>query len=696
MKIAVMLTAVDNMSAVVQNATDKASNALKNMTDLAKGQMMLDVGGEVLSWTKGVVKESAKYEETMNKMRANMLDSNNNINELMVDKIGDEAQRLSSIYANSSTAYMEMFNTFKTNRIKPEDVLGGIGEATAQLADYFERMDPAKVASFISGMKNDFGVQNNEMIKLADLMARMKGAGVGMTGEETVLNMQDAMAKASLGLSNLGLQGFEQTKQLAVAMGYFISRKMSAATVGTSFNRMELTISNPDKLKVIEDTAKQFGVTMNLMENGKFIGWQRLIGEFEKLHSLSVAQISQIMQPFGGQRGVTEAMAEFLANHGADSYQEYLNSVDNQASLPEKLAVIMKGTNYRLDVLNTNLSTLNANLGHDSNSLIGKIVGKLDDFTAWLSKFTKEHTTTSNVVVGGGMIAGSVLGLAGLWALMKWYWKVALEVVFNFIKPRILGFFENLGWLLVRGFQLLFGTLGGFITSTLAALGGLAYWSQSDKRNNIIGNELLHKSIIGGGDNSKLFRDNTMNGAHSDIELRNKLYERKNKEKTNSNVVVGGGMIAGSVNFIKTRILGFFENLGWLLVRGFQLLFGTLGGFITSTLAALGGLAYWSQSDKRNNIIGNELLHKSIIGGGDNSKLFRDNTMNGAHSDIELRNKLYERKNKEKTNPQVTNSHVFNFTINGNDTTAMVDKIKSVVSQAIKENNHNNKRIALG
>ena len=163
MKIAVMLTAVDNMSAVVQNATDKAQKALNSMSGAMVGQMFMDTGKAGLAAIDKTINASGNLQEAGAKLKAVMMGKDGIFSQDTYNQIEKSTQQWSDKYANTQTAYIDMVKTLKANRINEKDILGGVGESAAQLADYFDQMNPASIGLFAARMKNDFGITAKEM-----------------------------------------------------------------------------------------------------------------------------------------------------------------------------------------------------------------------------------------------------------------------------------------------------------------------------------------------------------------------------------------------------------------------------------------------------------------------------------------------------------------------------------------------------
>ena len=399
MKIAVMLTAVDNMSAVVQNATDKAQKALNSMSGAMVGQMFMDTGKAGLAAIDKTINASGNLQEAGAKLKAVMMGKDGIFSQDTYNQIEKSTQQWSDKYANTQTAYIDMVKTLKANRINEKDILGGVGESAAQLADYFDQMNPASIGLFAARMKNDFGITAKEMPEMMDFLARMKDSGVGLGSEDSVNQMTEFFAKASLGLANLKTLGLQSAKELGAIGGYFISRGLGGATVGTNLRRIEDTIRSPEKLAEITEAAKKYGVALKFFDGNKFLGIKNLVTEFSKLKGLDPTKISEITKPFGGKMGLSTDFVDFISNYGTDKFKEFVDDEERQAKLITKLGPIMDSYNYQQKVMDTNLTNLEATMGKSLLPLYTWFMEKLTNVITGLNNFFERNPLLGKAIM---------------------------------------------------------------------------------------------------------------------------------------------------------------------------------------------------------------------------------------------------------------------------------------------------------
>lgn len=444
MKIALLLTAQDKLSMVVRSAVNSSINDFERMQqsiqqktgkltkilDGALGALMKKGGQKGLEAVVSTTEAYGDQEEAINKLKGVLMGSDGLYNEATLNRIKSMSQDFSELYANDAKAYINMFRVFKANRINEKDVMGGIGEATAKLADYFDQMDPASVALFTSRMKNDFGIINKEIPEMIDLLARLKDSGVGAgSGATAVYEMTEFFGKASLGMANLKAMGLQQAKELGIVGGYFISRGLSAATVGTNFRRIFDTVRNPDRMKMMADQAQQLaGIKFNFLDkDGKFLGMSNFVQELGKMRGLDPGTIDKIVsKPFGGKQGLSSDFINFLALEGTDKYKEFADDVERQANVTEKLKVQMEGLNYEKKVFDTSWTNTKATFGATIAPLFKMFYTVLNKISIVVRKFIEQNPKLTKFIASfmlfgsiALMIGGAVLAVQGFTAALS-------------------------------------------------------------------------------------------------------------------------------------------------------------------------------------------------------------------------------------------------------------------------------------
>lgn len=432
-EVALILSAYDKVSAVVNSVVSKTSAKLAAMQAYTKklGDSSSSYGREsLMSGTKmaaplvGAAKLYADQEESMLRMKAAMMQDGNVINQKAYNDLVGFANKTSEQLTGSVDDYLKMIRVLQENSIRPDEILGGIGDSVAKLSVFF-KMAPDSIAQFAARMKQDMGIMPKEMGGMMDFVARLNNAGVGKNGEEAVLEMSEAFSKAGLGAQNLGVKGLQASKDLGALMGIFIRRGISGQTVGNNFRRIFDGLRDADKIKNANDVARQFGITLDLFDKDhKFRGIPYLVGELNKLKGLNVNQISAILKPFGGKQGLSTDFLEFLGKEGTESFNTVNQRLSDQATLGKKVTIIMSGLANQFNRTKTTAINVAATFASTYAPEIKNLLSNLNVFLSKLNSFITTHKTlVSNIAKGIAFLAAYriTVGAAaiGLGMLMK-------------------------------------------------------------------------------------------------------------------------------------------------------------------------------------------------------------------------------------------------------------------------------------
>jgi hypothetical protein len=334
LKIAVILSAVDNMSAVVKSAFGNLqSQYLKGSTMIAAG---IGVGKAMENFTE----DFKNLEDAAIKTKIAMMREGGLFDQAMLTKVTNFATDLASQYGNTTANYLDMVRIMKNNRLTENDIMGGAGDAVAQFAELYNVL-PAEAASFASKMKNDMKIPAEEIGQMLDMASRLHGSGVGKTGTEAIYDLTEFYAKTALEAPSLGIHGLKDAQQLGILGSLFMTKGLTGQTTGTNLSRIFNAMQDPAKVKQMEQIAASFGKNLDLGKNGKIDSIGKFVEELRKLNDLDPGQINKIMQPFGGLEGMDNRMLKFLGRFG-EEYDHLYQRYSEQADMHDKVQVSLQ------------------------------------------------------------------------------------------------------------------------------------------------------------------------------------------------------------------------------------------------------------------------------------------------------------------------------------------------------------------
>lgn len=415
LKIAVILSAYDKLSGVVDDAVGKAQKKLMALagTKFMEGTALIASGMKLGKMLDPAIEAFADAQEAGNELKASMMGPGGVLDEATYKKIYGFANNMSDKYKASTASYLEMVTVLKNNRINEADILGGVGEANAKLADLFKSA-PAVGAEFFAHMKNDMDVKVGEMDNLADFVSRVHHAGVGITGSDAIMQMNDFFSKASIGARNLGVAGLEASKPMGALGALFITKGLTGATVGTNFRRIFDAIRDPGKLDKVNAAAAQYGKHLNIFRHGKFVGMDEFVNQIGKLESLNPQAVSAILKPLGGKQGLSTDFLEYLGHEGLKGYADFTDKMKSSAEYGEMLQVMMGGLNYQQEVMNTSWTNLKSSFGSSMQPVLSAFYEAMNKIIVTLRHFLDEHPKVAKFASAFIALSSAALMLAGV------------------------------------------------------------------------------------------------------------------------------------------------------------------------------------------------------------------------------------------------------------------------------------------
>lgn len=448
LKIAVILGAVDQMSGVVNSAF---SNAQKQFT---KGSAMFATGLGIGQAMVNFAEDFKTLEDAATKTKISMMTEGGVFDVGKYAEIENFTQDLAEKYGNTTANYLDMVRIMRNNRLNPEDIMGGAGESAAMFGELFNVL-PKEAALFAARMKNDMQVSVKDMPLMLDLAARLHGAGVGTTGEETINDLTEFYSKAGIGAVNLGVTGLEDAKKLGALGGLFITKGVSAASVGTNFRRIFDGLRDAERIGKVGATASQYGVSLEFFKDGKFAGIDNFQKQLSKLQGLDPQKVDEILKPFSGKQGLSTDFLDYLVKFGDTDIADFTERINEQADIHDKVSLSLKTlTMYQLRS-ERSWENARAALAEGYTPAMKEAYEISSKFANAVKEFAVEHPTI--IKWGAAIIAGAAaltMMAGGIWAVSA---AATMIASINFTMIALGAVFETVFWTFKAGLFLLSG-----------------------------------------------------------------------------------------------------------------------------------------------------------------------------------------------------------------------------------------------
>jgi len=419
LEVAVILTAIDKMSGIINSATGKSAagfEALANAKERAakaKGDAVsLGAGAYVAISTLGKLSNAyGNLQEAQIALKNVEMKPGGIIDEKEYAKSKQFAHDLSSAYRGSQQSYIEMELAMHKNKLTTDDILGGAGDAVAKLADIFG-VAPETAGLFAARLKNDLHVPVAQMGEMVDLANRLSNMGMGQNGEETVHNMTEIYSQLGISASLLGMSGAQAAKDVGLLAGMWVSKGMSAEKAGTNIRKILDAVRSTDKVEKMNIELAKLGKHVSFFDKaGHFKGIGEMNAQFGTLKNLTSSQLESVFKPFGARNGIAADMAQYIAKY-SNEFGEYSKRAGGLASANQVEKSVQSGQNYQYDKMSTNWENLMAALGElNSPGVVGGMKS-LGDLANNLTDFVTDHPKFASVAIDIADIAASLLTLA--------------------------------------------------------------------------------------------------------------------------------------------------------------------------------------------------------------------------------------------------------------------------------------------
>lgn len=422
LSIALLLTAVDQMSSVVNSSIRKSLKSLKDFEKssqkITEGFAMMEVGKKGFQFLADPIKEFARFEKDAARLRSNLMTAGGLLDKNTWQEVDALAFRLGSRLPGDTADFYRMFTVLRQGGLSAQSILNGTGAAAAEMAvalgESYER-----VADMSTSLKNATNVADDDMLEFFDVIARTRNLKVPLT------DMEYAFARSANQLKFLGIQGLEASKDMAMFFAMFIRQGLSGETVGTNFSRILGEILNPEKYNAMNEAAREYGLTLDILdEKGNFVSVQNMVSQFDKLKGLSNFQIAEILKPLTGAEGLDDQLVKALSKGGVEQYRKIVMEAADQAHITDKTAEQLNTLDAAAEALGGTWDNLKAAFASSLKPSLQAIGEALNVVVENIMLFVKAHPKLSQFIATFIAIASAALYIAGVIKIVQGVIKV--------------------------------------------------------------------------------------------------------------------------------------------------------------------------------------------------------------------------------------------------------------------------------
>lgn len=339
----------------------------------------------------------AQQEDAAMGLKVAMTEANGQVG-ASFEKINKLAIGLGNQLPGTTADFQNMMQMLVRQGIPAENILGGVGKASAYLAVQLKKT-PEAAAEFAAKMQDATGTAAKDMMGLFDTIQKAFYLGVDDT------NMLSFFTKTSSVLGMVNKDGLKAAQSL-VPIGVMMDQMgMQGESAGNALRKVIESGLDLKKVKVTNKILRKQGIRLDFTDGkGSFGGLDKMFRQMEKLSKLTDTEKTKVIKSLFGDDAETKQVVDALIKKGKSGYDEIQQKMNKQASL-----------NKRVEMqLGTLANLWDAMTGTATNGLAaigGAFSGDAKRLTAWLGdlgeKFTAFAEKNPAVIRGAfGLAAG--------------------------------------------------------------------------------------------------------------------------------------------------------------------------------------------------------------------------------------------------------------------------------------------------
>lgn len=351
------------------------------------------------------IKEYAQAEDAAMGLKVSMMDATGKVAPEF-EKINALAERLGTSLPGSTAEFSGMMAKLVQQGISFKDILGGVGEASANLAVVM-KMPFADAAEFAAKMQDATKTSAKDMTALMDVIQKSYYLGVDST------NMLTGFAKLSAGMKTIKQEGLAGAKAMAPLLVMADQAAMSGESAGNAYSKIFKAMMDTQK---ISKTLKGSGISMNFTNGkGEFGGLDNMFKQLEKLKGMSTESRLPILADMFGNDAETIQALNLLIDKGKAGYDETIAKMEKQAALQQRVNAQLSTLTNLWDSAKGTFSSVMASFGEalapDIKNLVEWITSITEKIGAWAKANPELATNIMRVVAVVTILA---LALAAL------------------------------------------------------------------------------------------------------------------------------------------------------------------------------------------------------------------------------------------------------------------------------------------
>lgn len=401
-----LITGVDRLSPALGRMQKNLRRFRKAAEEAGRGGMAM-AGGLAAGLTGSLV-AFAKQEDAATGLKVAMMDASGAVGSDF-EKINKLAIGLGNKLPGTTADFQNMMQMLVRQGIPAQNILSGVGEASAYLAVQLKKT-PEAAAEFAAKMQDATGTASEDMMGLFDTIQKAFYLGVDDT------NMLSFFSKTSSILKMVSKDGLTAARALAPISVMMDQMGMEGEASGNALRKVFQAGFDGKKMKAANRLLSRKGIQLDFTDGkGEFGGLDNLFKQLNKLQSLTTKQKTTIIKQIFGDDAETLQVLNALIDKGKTGYDQIQEKMGKQADLNRRV-------NAQLSTLSNIWESLTGTAVNGLAAIGGAFAGDAKRLVSWLGdiseRFTEFADKNPKVIRGAfGIAAGFVgmkLGLLGI------------------------------------------------------------------------------------------------------------------------------------------------------------------------------------------------------------------------------------------------------------------------------------------
>ncbi len=381
-----LITGVDRLSPALSKMQKKIRGFKRQAEEASQGGLAL--GGGLAAGLTLSLKSYADQENAATGLKVAMMDANGEVGKSFQD-INKLAIGLGNQLPGTTADFQNMMQMLVRQGIPAENILGGVGKATAYLAVQLKKT-PEAAAEFAAKMQDATGTASEDMMGLFDTIQKAFYLGVDDT------NMLSFFTKTSSVLKMVNKDGLQAAQSLAPISVMMDQMGMNGESAG---NALRKVIQSGLSVKKIRDVNKimarqKLGVQLDFTDGkGSFGGLDNMFRQLAKLRKLTDVKRTGVLKAIFGDDAETLQVVNALIDKGKDGYDQIQQKMNKQASLNKRVQA-------QLGTLSNLWEAMTGTATNGLAAIGGAFSGDAKNITQWLGELGRNSRSLRMKIPG--------------------------------------------------------------------------------------------------------------------------------------------------------------------------------------------------------------------------------------------------------------------------------------------------------